>query len=171
MSRPRAALFALYVLCSNSPDAFAQDDRAAREERRALRVEDVGEGAANEALQAQAREAHLKEMAFARQLLASADLPQETRADLTLRLAELTLEESRYWLDVEMLAFEEAQAACERSPGCVPSDLKPDHAESRRWQRQSVRLCEELLKSAPHYARADEVLYLLGITHMALGEV
>jgi tetratricopeptide (TPR) repeat protein len=171
MRRPRAVLFALFVLCSFSRDALAQDDRAAREERRTLRVEDVGEGAKNEALRAQAREAHLKEMAFARQLLASAELPSETRADLTLRLAELTLEESRYWLDVEMLAFEEAQAACERAPGCEPSELKPDHTQSRRWQGQGVRLCEELLKSAPNYARADEALYLLGITHMALGEV
>ncbi|MEY3213738.1 MAG: hypothetical protein RIT28_4219, partial [Pseudomonadota bacterium] len=171
MSRPRAVLFALFVLCSQTPSAFAQDDRAAREERRVLRPEDVGEGAAHEALQAQAREAHLKEMAFAKQLLQSADLPAETRADLTLRLAELTLEESRYWLDVEMTTFDEAQAACERSPGCEPSELNPDHAESRRWQRQSVRLCEELLQRHPDYARADEALYLLGITHLALGEV
>ncbi|MCK6523657.1 tetratricopeptide repeat protein [Myxococcota bacterium] len=172
MNRPRSVTLALLVLLfSPRTDALAQDDRDAREQRRVLQAElPDAEAAARAQHEEQARAAHLKELELARQLRATADLPNETWAELTLRLAELTLEEGRYWLGVEMTRFEEAQLACERTPGCDPSALSPDLSESRRWQAQAARYCEALLQRHPGYARADEALYLQAVTRQALGD-
>ena len=173
MKSLRALLVARCVLGASAPDAFAQEAQGEPTLLDMIQVDDIqGDGTAIEASRyAQSREGRLEEVASLRRILSSADLSADTRSELTLRLAELLSIEAHALRDAELAQYEEARLACERSPECAPYTLRPDHSESRRWQQESVQLCEALLLRHPDYARADEVHYLLGVSYGALGEI
>lgn len=108
----------------------------------------------------EAEQARKREMEAAKKLLESPTLDDFQRADLMLRLADLTFEEGRS-------LYLKAWDACYAEPSCT----EPDLSESRTWLEGSVRITEKLLRDHPSYPGTDEALYALAHTQQELGQL
>src|SRR5688572_15523635 len=95
-------------------------------------------------------------------LLERGGVPDETKAEMMLRLADLYFEQGRYLYLKEMAAYDEQYEACFNQPGCETANLKPNTGGSREWQEKSIRLYEGILSQYPRYARADQATFFLG---------
>lgn len=80
-------------------------------------------------------------------------------AEMTLRLADLYLEEGRY----QRLAEDRR---CGETPGCVSAD----RASSSPWTTQSVALYRSILERFPQFMRADEAMFYMGAALIDLGQ-
>lgn len=101
-----------------------------------------------------AHERRLESIRILRELLASG--ANGERAIAMMRLAELYLEEARYLHLQEM----EKELSCD---GCKVA------RDSQRWRTQALRLYEMLLRSYPHFQRADEALYYMATAYADAG--
>src|SRR5262245_17181666 len=95
-------------------------------------------------------------------LLERGGVPDETKAEMMLRLADLYFEQGRYLYLREMAAYDEQYEACFNQPGCQTELLSPNNGGSREWQEKSIRLYEGILSQYPRYARADQATFFLG---------
>ncbi len=95
-------------------------------------------------------------------LLERGGVPDETKAEMMLRLADLYFEQGRYLYLREMAAYDEQYEACFNQPGCKTELLAPNNGGSREWQEKSIRLYEGILSQYPRYARADQATFFLG---------
>jgi tetratricopeptide (TPR) repeat protein len=100
----------------------------------------------NEAVQARARQARAQAIEQVKDLFAHAELTDESKPELLLRLAELYHEEGR-----DLASRGEATTAL-------------------TWEQQAVKLAETALRSYPQYARADQLTALLAEALQATGE-
>ena len=75
-----------------------------------------------------------------KELIRTAEVDDETRAEMILRLANLYVEEGRVVYAGEMEAGGE------------------DHAASQVWIERSIKLFEQITARYPQFARADEII-------------
>jgi TolA-binding protein len=102
--------------------------------------------------------------------LLSKGVPDETKAEMMLRLADLYFQQGRYLYLKEMAAYDRMYEACFNTEGCNPDGVKADNSGSRAWQEKSIKLYQTILQSYPRYARADQATYFLGAAHKDLGD-
>ncbi|GDX81614.1 hypothetical protein LBMAG42_34250 [Deltaproteobacteria bacterium] len=88
-----------------------------------------------------------------KELIRTAEVDDETRAEMILRLANLYVEEGRVVYAGEMEAGSE------------------DHAASQVWIERSIKLFEQITARYPQFARADEAGFALGQARIELANV
>ncbi len=154
--------------------AYAQEDgRKNREERRALKMSEVDAMTTmSEAYRQAAHEKRLESMKKARELLKSGKLTGEAKAKVQFRLAEMYFEEGRYYYFNEMVEYQRIYDDCFNGipQGCNVNSLDEDHSKSQKWQKNAIRLYDDILRNYPQYQRADEVLYYLGSAYQEIKE-
>ena len=142
-----------------------EDDRKNREERRALKMSEVDQTAnISEAYRQAAHEKRLESMQRAKEMLAGGQLNGDAKAKVQFRLAEMYFEEGRFYYFDEMQKYNKEYDDCFNGipKGCNVNKLTPDNSASQKWQKQAIRLYDDILTNYPQYSRADEVLYSLG---------
>lgn len=152
--------------------AQAQDDRKDKDERRVLKLSDMGEEDVSEAYRAMARQKRHESMDFLKDILANRAPQGEQKAEMMLRLADLYFEEGRDIYLTEMKNYETAFDKCFNTPNCDTATVKQDDyvSESRKWQDRSIKLYKQILQSYPQYRRADEATFFLASALQDIGE-
>jgi tetratricopeptide (TPR) repeat protein len=130
--------------------------------------EDTG-AALNEEYARMAEQKRFESIEKLKALLAKG-VPDETKAEMMLRLADLYFEQGRYLYLKEMAAFDRMYEACFNQDGCNPEGIKADNSGSKAWQEKSIKLYETILTSYPRYARADQATYFLGAAYKDVGD-
>lgn len=150
-----------------------EDDRKSREERRALKMSEVDSGQnKSEAYRQAAHEKRLESMQRAKTMLKGGALTGESKAKVQFRLAEMYFEEGRFYYFNEMNVFQERYDNCFNGipKGCNVNKIDPDNATSQKWQKNAIRLYDDILRNYPQYQRADEVLFYLGSAYQEIKE-
>ena len=153
--------------------AIAQeDDRKSREERRALKMSEVEKPSMSEAYRQAAHEKRLESMKRAKEMLKGDGLTGEAKAKVQFRLAEMYFEEGRYYYFSEMQEFQKKYDDCFNGipQGCDVNKMSPDNTKSKKWQKNAIRLYDDILRNYPQYQRADEVLFYLGSAYQEIKE-
>lgn len=88
-----------------------------------------------------------------KELIRTAEVDDETRAEMILRLANLYVEEGRVVYAAEMEGGSE------------------DHAASRVWVERSIKLFEQITVRYPQFGRADEAAFALGQARIELANL
>ena len=143
---------------------------AKEEERRILKARDVDSNQLSEEYAKRAEEKRLESIRFLRELLSSGDAQGERKAEMILRLADLYFEQGRYLYLVEMAGFDKEFEACFNNEACDSEKLVANNDESRDWQEKSIKLYQQILRTYPRYARADEATYYLGAALQDIGQ-
>ena len=148
------------------------DDRKDKDERRVLKLSDMGQEDVSEAYRAMARQKRHESMDFLKDILANRAPAGEQKAEMMLRLADLYFEEGRDLYLSEMKVFEDAFDKCFNTPGCKTDSVKQATyvVESRKWQDRSIKLYQQILSSYPQYRRADEATFFLASAQQDIGE-
>ncbi|MFT5686810.1 MAG: TolA-binding protein, partial [Myxococcota bacterium] len=94
-------------------------------------------------------QAHIHRLRAIKQLrgLPNPGLDPDVKSEMMHRLAELYIEEARYWY------FNEMEGESE------------DHTESRKWTQAAVRLYERIGSEHPTFSRGDEAAWYLSIAY------
>jgi len=158
------------LLCSDAHAQEEEGDREAKEERRVLKASEFSREQLSEEYRKLARQKRHEEIDFAKELLSRGTMKGETKAEMMLRLADLYFEEGRDIYLSEMLAFEKEYDACFNTEGCNPEGMKPDNAESYKWQSRSIKLYQQILQNYPTFQRADEATFYLASALQDTGE-
>lgn len=112
------------------------------------------------ALQARMQPARLESITRLKELMRMANADGDVVAEMTLRLADLYLEEGRYQRLLEV-------RRCAETEGCSA----PERATSSEWTSSSVTLYRSILTRFPQFQRAGEATYYLGAALIDLGQV
>jgi cellulose synthase operon protein C len=163
----------ILLALSLSGPAFGQDDRTKREERRALKMSEVDATTTmSEAYRQAAHEKRRESMKRAKEMLKGGQLTGESKAKVQFRLAEMYFEEGRYYYFNEMQEYQKIYDDCFNGipAGCDVNKIEADHSESRKWQKNAIRLYDDILMNYPQYQRADEVLFYLGSAYQEIKE-
>ena len=147
---------------STPPASTSKDDRNARENRRAMKLDEFSNVSVNDAYRAAARQKRHESIEFLKDILTNRQPQGEQKAEMMLRLADLYFEEGRDISLTEQQKFQEEFDRCFNTPGCKTDDLKADETESRAWQMKSIKLYQQILANYPQYSRADEATFYLG---------
>ena len=149
-----------------------EDDRKSREERRALKMSEVEQPSMSEAYRQAAHEKRLESMKRAKEMLQGNGLTGEAKAKVQFRLAEMYFEEGRYYYFNEMQDFQKKYDDCFNGipKGCDVNKMSPDNGTSQKWQKNAIRLYDDILRNYPQYQRADEVLFYLGSAYQEIKE-
>ncbi len=153
--RSSSRLFAL-VLVLSPLEALA----AAPLGQKVLRREEVTEDASAE-LQVEAQRTRGEAIDRLTVLLREGDHQPDVRAEMMMRLAELYVETADEAHRAEMKAYLAAADACDDTPRCDPTAVKPDHADSLRAYVRAIKLYRRVTTDAPGFPRADEATYFL----------
>jgi tetratricopeptide (TPR) repeat protein len=97
-------------------------------------------------------------------------VPDETKAEMMLRLADMYFQQGRYLYLKEMATYDRMYEACFNQSGCNVDGLKADNSGSKAWQEKSIKLYQTILQSYPRYARADQATYFLGAALKDVGD-
>jgi len=141
--------------------AAQDDDRKDKDERRVLKLSELGEEDVSEAYRQMARQKRHESMDFLKDILANRAPQGEQKAEMMLRLADLYFEEGRDLYLTEMQNFQKDYDACFNTPNCNPEGMQPDNENSRKWQNRSIKIYKQILSSYPQYRRADEATFYL----------
>jgi len=164
----------ILILLGLGGPAFAQEgDRSKREERRALKMSEVDSMTTmSEAYRQAAHEKRLESMKRAKEMLKGGQLTGEAKAKVQFRLAEMYFEEGRYYYFNEMQEYQKVYDDCFNGipKGCDVNNIEADHSGSQKWQRNAIRLYDDILRNYPQYQRADEVLFYLGSAYQEIKE-
>lgn len=157
-----------------STSAWAQEDeRKSREERRALKMSEVdNQSNMSEAYRQAAHEKRLESINRAKEMLKGGQLSGEAKAKVQFRLAEMYFEEGRFYYFNEMQGYQKQYDDCFNGipKGCDVNKLKPDNSVSQKWQKNAIRLYDDILRNYPQYQRADQVLFFLGSAYQEINE-
>jgi tetratricopeptide (TPR) repeat protein len=149
--------------------AFAQEDED--DGRRRLRLRDVDQQAAlSEEYKRLARQKRLESIDFLKELLSRGEAEGDRKAEMMLRLADLYFEEGRALYLDEMAQYDVDFERCFNTDGCDTNTVEADNSGSKSWQTKSIRLYQQILKSYPRYARADEAIYYLASAQQDTGD-
>lgn len=148
----------------DAPEAFDIESRTGR----GVRLRQMEQVDLQSQYQQLAQQKRLESIERLKALLAR-DVEGETKAEMMLRLADLYFQEGRYLYLKEMEVFDRLYNQCFNSETCKPDLLKPDNAGSKEWQEKSIKLYENILRSYPRYARADQATFYLGSAYKDLG--
>jgi tetratricopeptide (TPR) repeat protein len=162
--RPQGLLFGLGFLLASSFGTLWSNEASADEPRKVLKANQVTNEDRNKAYQEEAAKKRLESIAFLKDLLSQNTATGDQKAEMMLRLADLYFQQGRYLYLNEMEAFDVVYQKCFDDPKCAPNleKMKPDNTQSRDWQEKSIKLYEQILRSYPRYARADEATFYLG---------
>ena len=139
---------------------------AADEKRRVLKARQMESSNLNAELARQAEQKTLEAIKFLKEILGGENPPTGPRkAEMMLRLADLYFEQGRSIYLREMAAYEKVFDKCFNTDGCDFETMEPDNKESNKWQNNSIRLYEQILRNYPRYSRADEATFYLGIMY------
>ncbi|MCB9678897.1 MAG: tetratricopeptide repeat protein [Alphaproteobacteria bacterium] len=167
-SRSTISLFALALMAFSVPAYSADDEDDSK--RRRIQLRQVEEGAQQSAeFRAQAQAKRLEAIQRLKDLL-SRGAEGDTKAEMMLRLADLYFAQGRDIYFSEMEAFDAAYERCFNTDGCIPENLQPDNRQSKEWQERSIKLYENILRSYPRYARADQATFFLGSALTDIGD-
>ena len=99
-----------------------------------------------------------------RRIAAKFDDDSPKKPDLLLQLSEFYWEKEQYLYDREMERQDQAWAAHDAAiaKGQQAVEPKADHRGSDHYRQLAMGIYDRLLNQYPHYARRDEVLFLLG---------
>ena len=143
---------------------------AADEKRRVLKARQMESSNLNAELARQAEQKTLEAIKFLKEILGGENPPTGPRkAEMMLRLADLYFEQGRSIYLREMAAYEKVFDKCFNTDGCDFETMEPDNKESNKWQNNSIRLYEQILRNYPRYSRADEATFYLGMALFDLG--
>ncbi|GDX81265.1 hypothetical protein LBMAG42_30760 [Deltaproteobacteria bacterium] len=112
------------------------------------------------ATQKRLQTARLESITRLKELITMANGNGDILAEMTLRLADLYLEEGRYQRLLE-------DRGCAEAEGCPT----PERATSSEWTSNSVTLYRSILTRFPQFQRADEATFYLGAALIDLGQV
>jgi tetratricopeptide (TPR) repeat protein len=132
-----------------------------KDERRVLKLSDVGTETKSDYYRQKAREKRHQAMDFLQDILKNNPPRGEQKAEMLLRLADLYFEEGRDVYLTEMEAFKGQFDNCFNSPGCDTATMKAQNDASLRWQNKSIKIYNLILRSYSQFARADEATYFL----------
>lgn len=152
--------------------ALAAGDAQAADERRALSARQATGETRSEEFEKAAEAKRLESIRYLKEILGGEDAPQgETRAEMLLRLADLYFQQGRYLYLGEMAAYDKKYDACFNDEACAKTidQMKPDTTESRKWQDDSIKLYQQILRSYPRYKRADEATFYLATALQDIG--
>ncbi|MCO4746546.1 MAG: tetratricopeptide repeat protein [Proteobacteria bacterium] len=150
--------------------ALAQDDDD-DSGRRVLKARDVDEQAAiSEEYARLAQQKRLESIQFLKELLSRGEAEGDRKAEMMLRLSDLYFEQGRALYLQEMEAYDVEFDRCFNTEGCDTESLRADNSGSADWQQKSIRLYQQILRSYPRYARADEAIYYLASAQSDTGD-
>ncbi len=155
---------------TTAPATDEKDDRAARENRRAMKLNDFDTLSVSDAYRAAARQKRHESIEFLKDILTNRQPQGQQKAEMMLRLADLYFEEGRDIHLSEQQKFQVLFDQCFNTPGCKTSDLHAEETESRSWQNKSIKLYQQILANYPQYARADEATFYLGSALQEVGQ-
>jgi tetratricopeptide (TPR) repeat protein len=170
--RPLRATLALLAigLLAGSP-ALAADEEDDQRSGRTISARDVDPAAAKSAeFRAAAKAKRLEAINRLKGLLNSPNVDGDRKAEMMLRLADLYFAQGRDIYFSEMEQFDAEYDKCFNTDGCPVDSLKPDNRASRQWQERSIKLYQNILKSYPTYARADQATFFLGSAQTDIGQ-
>jgi tetratricopeptide (TPR) repeat protein len=168
----KSTLFILALGFSNTA-WLQEDDRKSREERRALKMSDVNnQTTMSEAYRQAAHEKRLESINRAKDMLKGGQLSGEAKAKVQFRLAEMYFEEGRFYYFNEMQNYQNIYDDCFNGipKGCDVNKMSPDNGKSQKWQKNAIRLYDDILRNYPQYQRADQVLFFLGSAYQEINE-
>lgn len=143
------------------PSAHAQDEREAKEERRALKLSEVDTQTKSEAYRQMARQKRHESMSRLKDLLSRGTAQGTQKAEMMLRLAELYFDEFRDLKLDEDRRFQDQFDQCFNTPGCNTETMKADYSASSKWADRAIALYQNILQNYPQYQRADEATFFL----------
>lgn len=172
LARPMRATLSLLALgMLASTPSFAADEEDDQRSGRSISARDVDPGAAKSAeYRQQAKAKRLEAINRLKGLLGSPNVDGDRKAEMMLRLADLYFAQGRDIYFGEMEKFDAEYDRCFNTEGCVPDNISPDNRGSRQWQERSIKLYQQILKSYPTYARADQATFFLGSAQTDIGE-
>lgn len=142
-------------------DAHAQEEREAKEERRALKLSDVDTQTKSEAYRQMARQKRHESMTRLKDLLSRGTAEGTQKAEMMLRLAELYFDEFRDLKLDEDRRYQGEFDQCFNTPGCNSETLKADYTSSSKWADRAIALYQNILQNYPQYQRSDEATFFL----------
>ena len=115
----------------------------------------------SEAYRQAAHEKRLESITRAKDMLKGGQLSGEAKAKVQFRLAEMYFEEGRFYYFNEMQDYQKQYDDCFNGipKGCDVNKMSPDNSVSQKWQKNAIRLYDDILRNYPQYQRADQVLF------------
>jgi tetratricopeptide (TPR) repeat protein len=160
-SLSRSTLTGVALLLGAGASLSPQDAEAQDRSGRSVTLRDQYSGEEQSFADAAAAK-RLESISFLKDLLAKGTAEGDQKAEMMLRLADLYFQQGRYLYLSEMAAFDKVYEQCFNTEGCNTESLTADNAESTNWQEKSIKLYQQILRSYPRYARADEATFYLG---------
>lgn len=152
--------------------AMTVGEAQAADERRAMSARQASGSGQSEEFEKAAQAKRLESIKYLKEILGGEDAPQgETRAEMLLRLADLYFQEGRFLYLREMEAYDKKYDACFNDEACAKTidQMKPDNTESQKWQNDSIKLYQQILRSYPRYRRADEATFYMASALQDIG--
>ena len=136
-------------------------DESKKDQRRVLKLSDVGVETKSDFYRQKAREKRHQSIDFLQDLLKNNPPRGEQKAEMLLRLADLYFEEGKDLYLSEMESFRTTFDNCFNTPGCSTETMKANNSGSLVWQNKSIKLYNIILRTYPQYRRADEATFYL----------